>query len=262
MTDMQQRGGTPGEPSLSVDLLADLHAGALPDVVAGQLWPRVRADPRAASVLAALEATKVDLAGLGKAPVPAMPADFAARLDAALAEENRARAGQGGPTLAPVLDLAARRRSRRIGWTAGLVATAAALIGAAIVVLPGLGATSGPSIAAAPPKPSAPALSGGQLGSVALADALHKNNYGPLADPTRLAGCLTANGQDPNQKPAGANQITLDGKPGTLLVLTTGRLAQFRLLVVGPSCSASDPSTLANQVIGGVPSIPVPPPTH
>jgi hypothetical protein len=260
MTDTQQRGGTPGEPPLSVDLLADLHAGALPEVVAGQLLPRVRADPRAGSVLAALDVTRADLAQLGQAPGPAMPANIAARLDAALAEEARARAAQGGPSLAPVVDLAARRRSRRIGWTAGLVAVAAALVGAAIVVLPGLGGSTGSPVAV-PTVPTAPAVSGGQLGSVALADALHKNNYGPLASPTQLTGCLKANGLDPNQKPVGGNQITLDGKPGTLLVLTTGELAQFRVLVVGPTCSAGDPATMANQVIGGISTIPVPP-TH
>ncbi len=262
MTDMQQRGGAPGEPPLSADLLADLHGGALPAPVAAALWPRVRADPRADAVLAALEATRSDLAGLGRAPAPAMPVGFAARLDAALAQEARARAGQGGPVLAPVVDLAARRLGRRIGWTAGLAAAAAALIGAAIVVLPGLGRSATPGDASAPPKTSLPALSRTDLGSVALADALRKNNYGPLADAARLTGCLRANGLDPNQKPIGANQIDLDGRPGTLLVLTTGQLAQFRLLVVGPTCSAGDPATLANQVIGGISSLPVPPPTH
>jgi hypothetical protein len=261
MTDLQQGGGTPGESPLSVEILADLHAGALPDAVASGLWPRVRAAPQAGAVLAALDATKVDLAALGQAPAPAMPADFAARLDAALAEETRTRATKGGPAFAPVVDInAARRRSRRIGWTAGLVAVAAALIGAAIVVLPGIGSTSGSSTAAAPT--NEPAVTSGQLGSVALADALHKSNYGPLADPTQLTGCLTANGLDPNQKPVGANQITLDGKPGTLLVLTTGQLAQFRVLVVGPTCAAGNPATLANQVIGGISSIPTPPATH
>ncbi len=102
-------------------------------------------------------------------------------------------------------------------------------------------------------------VSSGQLGSVALAKALRRSDYGPLSDQRQLAGCLVANGQDPNQKPAGAMQITLDGKPGTLLVLTTGVLAQYRLLVVGPTCSATSASTLANQVIGGIPtSVPAP----
>ena len=58
MTDMQQRGGIPGEPPLSLDVLADLHAGVLPDDVGARLWPRVRADPSAESMLTALDATQ------------------------------------------------------------------------------------------------------------------------------------------------------------------------------------------------------------
>jgi hypothetical protein len=102
-------------------------------------------------------------------------------------------------------------------------------------------------------------VSSGQLGSVALTQALHKSDYGPLSNPRQLSGCLKANGQDPDEKPIGAKQITLDGKPGTLLVLTTGVLAQYRLLVVGPTCSATSPATLANQVIGGIATSGVPP---
>jgi hypothetical protein len=186
-----------------------------------------------------------------------MPADFAARLDAAIDAEVRSRAG-----IAPVVDISAARgrpkrnpkQSRRLAWTAGLVGIAAALIGAAIVVLPSSG-SSGPVQAGATPT-SQLSVTNGQLGSVALAQALHKSDYGPLSNPQQLSGCLKANGQDPDVKPIGAMQISLDGKPGTLLVLTTGVLAQYRLLVVGPACSATSASTLANQVIGGIPATP------
>lgn len=259
MTDMQQRGGMPGEPPLSLDVLADLHAGAVPDDVAARLWPRVRADPAASATLIALDATRADLAGLATAPPPAMPADFAARLDAAINAEAQARATAG---IAPVVDINTPRRgkrdpkqTRRLALTAGLVGVAAAVIGAAIVVLPGLG-SSPPSTSqnAGGPPGSQLSVSNGQLGSVALTQALHKSDYGPLSSPQRLSGCLKANGQDPNAQPIGAMQITLDGKQGTLLVLTTGVLAQYRLLVVGPACSATSAATLANQVIGGVPT--------
>lgn len=258
MTDMQHRGGTPGEPPLSLDVLADLHAGALPDDVAARLWPRVRSDRAATATLSALDATRADLAGLATAPPPAMPADFAARLDAAINAESQARAAAG---FAPVVDIdSARRRkrdpkqTRRLALTAGLVGVAAAVIGAAIVVLPGLGSSPSPSQNAGGAPSSQLSVGSGQLGSVALTQALHKSDYGPLSNPQRLSGCLKANGQDPNSKPIGAMQISLDGKQGTLLVLTTGVLAQYRLLVVGPACSATSPSTLANQVIGGVPT--------
>ena len=266
MTDMQQRGGMPGEPPLSLDVLADLHAGALPDDVAARLWPRVRADPAADAMLTALDATRADLADLTTAPPPPMPADFAARLDAAINAEVQSRAAAG---IAPVVDINAARdrprrakrdpkQTRRLALTASLVGVAAALIGAAIVVLPGLGSSPPSTSQNAGGAPTSQlSVNSGQLGSVALAQALHKSDYGPLTNPQQLSGCLKANGQDPNEKPVGAMQITLDGKPGTLLVLTTGVLAQYRLLVVGPSCSATSSATLANQVIGGMPT-----PTH
>ena len=201
-----------------------------------------------------------------------MPADFAARLDAAIAAEAQSRAEaatapQAG--IAPVVDLNAARdrprrakrdpkQTRRLALTASLVGVAAALIGAAIVVLPGLGSSPPSTSQNAGGAPTSQlSVSSGQLGSFALTQALHKSDYGPLSNPQQLTGCLKANGQDPNEKPIGAMQLTLDGKPGTLLVLTTGVLAQYRLLVVGPTCSATSPATLANQVIGGVPT-----PTH
>ena len=266
MTDMQQRGGIPGEPPLSLDVLADLHAGALPDDVAARLWPRVRADPSADAMLTALDATQADLAGLTTAPPPPMPADFAARLDAAINAEVQARAAAN---IAPVVDINAARdrprrakrdpkQTRRLALTASLVGVAAAVIGAAIVVLPGLGSSPPSTSQNAGGAPTSQlSVNSGQLGSVALTQALHRSDYGPLSNPQQLAGCLKANGQDPNQKPVGAMPLTLDGKPGTLLVLTTGVLAQYRLLVVGPTCSATSAATLANQVIGGVPT-----PTH
>jgi hypothetical protein len=269
MTDMQQRGGIPGEPPLDLDVLADLHAGVLPDDVAARLWPRVRADPAADAMLTALDATRADLAGLTTAPAPPMPADFAARLDAAINAEVQARVAAN---IAPVVDInAARERprratrdpkqTRRLALTASLVGVAAAVIGAAIVVLPGLGSSQPTTSNAGGAPTSQLSVNSGQLGSVALAQALHKSDYGPLTNPQTLAGCLKSNGQDPDQKPVGAMQISLDGKPGTLLVLTTGVLAQYRLLVVGPSCSATSADALANQVIGGVPN-PAATPTH
>jgi hypothetical protein len=105
-------------------------------------------------------------------------------------------------------------------------------------------------VAAAPPH----ALTTGRLGTATVASALGRTDYGPLGDPERRAACLAANGV-PDQRPAGALQVTLDGRPGTLLVLTTGRSAQFRLLVVGPDCAAGRPDRLTDTVVGGLPTI-------
>src|SRR5437870_2958347 len=138
-------GGTIGPP-WSVDVLADLHAGVLDEAQAAELWPLVNADPEARAILDALDATRADLASLADAPVQPMPAEFAARLDAALAAEvvsrqaasflestqpESAQHGQAsqpaGSGDAKVVDLAAarRRRNQRLGWGAGILTAAA-----------------------------------------------------------------------------------------------------------------------------------------
>ena len=260
MTGMQGRGGTPAGPPAgppwSVDVLADLHAGVFDEAESARLWPLVNADPEAREVLAALDSTLDDLHGMPEIPVPAMPPEFAARLDAAIAAEAAARpaAAVQTPSPAPVIDLARARqqRNRRLGWAGGVVAVAAA-VAAVVLVVGQPKTTGGQSVAAAPPTGGS-SMSSGQLNLSSALAAVGRSDYGPLADPARLSACLAANGQDPNRKPAGASQITLDGKPGVLLVLTTGHTAQFRLLVVGPDCAAGRPDTLADAVVGGTPT--------
>jgi hypothetical protein len=189
-------------------------------------------------VLDALDATRTELAALATRPAPQMPAHLAARLDAALAAE-------AGDRVAPVLDLARARKKRnqRVGWVAGVLVAAAAVAVAVISIPHGGGATGGQPRAVGTPVTS--------LNSATLTAALGRSDYGPLTDPARRAACLAANQQDPNQTPAGAMQVTLAGKPGVLLVLTTGKLAQYRLLVVGPDCAAGNPDRLAEAVVGG-----------
>ncbi|HKR51350.1 MAG TPA: hypothetical protein VJT72_17565, partial [Pseudonocardiaceae bacterium] len=74
----------PNDLPWSLELLADLHAGALTGRAAARLRSQVATDPQASAVLAALDATVADLATL-----PAqMPDAVAQRLDAALAVES------------------------------------------------------------------------------------------------------------------------------------------------------------------------------
>ncbi|HEX3591665.1 MAG TPA: hypothetical protein VHV74_18755 [Pseudonocardiaceae bacterium] len=259
MTGIDRRGDTPMGPPWPVDVLAELHAGVFGAAVSDDLWPRVRHDADAVAVLDALDATRAELAGLATA-APPMPAALATRLDAAIAGEARTRftahpqippqpAPQAVPAPAPVADLAAarKRRNQRLGWAGGLLVAAAAV--AVVVLAIPRGGSTVPGVAAPPPHQ----LSSGRLGTATLSAALGHTDYGPLSDTARRSACLSANGQDPNQPPAGALQVTLDGKPGTLLVLTTGRAAQYRLLVVGPDCAAGHPDALANTVVGGLP---------
>ncbi|HSK58321.1 MAG TPA: hypothetical protein VK935_04630, partial [Actinomycetospora sp.] len=75
-------------------------------------------------------------------------------------------------------------------------------------------------------------------------------DYGPLATPGRLAGCLAAHGVHAGVRPVGARQVVVDGRPGVLLVLPTGTAARFRLLAVGPDCAAGAPFTLSDTSVG------------
>ncbi|HVV19201.1 MAG TPA: hypothetical protein VHF06_07170 [Pseudonocardiaceae bacterium] len=274
MTGSSRRGDTPMGPPWPVDVLADLHAGVFDD--AADLLPRARQDPDARAVLDALDATRAELGGLTARPAP-MPERFAARLDAAIAAEAKAMFPAATPPrehqprqpvtpeqgpVAPVVDLAAarKRRNQRVGWGVGTLVAAAAVAVAVIVIPHGKQPLGG--VAAAPPTstdtgvgsapPGGEALTSGDLNASTLGKALGRTDYGPYTDQAKRSACLAANGADPDRTPAGAMQVTLDGKPGTLMVLTTGRTAQFRLLVVGPDCAAGHPDTIADHTIGGI----------
>ncbi|HEX9338383.1 MAG TPA: hypothetical protein VF892_20975, partial [Pseudonocardiaceae bacterium] len=145
------------------------------------------------------------------------------------------------------------KRNQRLGWITGALVAAAAVAVAVISIPRGAGTTSTPGIAETQPPLT---LHSGQLNGATLSAAIGHTDYGPLTDPATRAACLAANGQNPNRTPAGAMRVTLDGKPGVLLVLTTGQLAQYRLLVVGPDCAAGRPDQLADRVVGGIPTPP------
>lgn len=246
MTD-ESRGFEAIGPPWSVDLLADLHADVLDEREAAQLWPRVQADPEARAIIEALEATTADLASLATAPAPPMPADVAARIDTALAEEAR------GNQIAPVVDLAAARRKRnqRVGWISGVVAVAAAAVAAIAIAVPGSQDTTGTPVAAPPPSSQSggaelalrsdqPQAAVGQL-STGVKD------YGPLGDAQGLSTCLQEAGFAPTASPIGVRPGTLDGQPAVLVLLTTGELAKFRLIALSPDCG---PKPLLDQVVG------------
>ncbi|GAB2979523.1 hypothetical protein LWP59_40200 [Amycolatopsis acidiphila] len=247
MTD-ESRGIEAVGPPWSVDLLADLHAGVLDDHEAAQLWPRVQADPEARAIIEALEATTTDLASLATAPAPPMPAEVASRIDDALAQEARGATG-----VAPVVDLAAARRKRnqRIGWISGVVAVAAAAVAAIAIVVPGSGETTGTPVAAPPPSAqpggSALAVRSDQPQAAVGRLSTGVKDYGPLGNAQRLSSCLQEAGFAPTASPIGVRPGTLDGQPAVLALLTTGKLAEFRLVALSPECGLKP---LLDQVVG------------
>lgn len=262
MTDSARSGGPEGPP-WSVDLLADLHAGVLDDQTSARLWPRVNADPEARAVIEALDTVKVGLGQLGSAPVEPMPAQFAARLGAALEAEARRFATPPPapipPPRAPVVDLAAarRKRNRTLGWGVGILATAAAAVAVVVAVFPGSNKTGGSAVAGDKP-PAASTSNGakpplevesGNL-SAAIGGVTNEKDYGPLRDQEHLDECIRANGIDPSKvQTIGVRQVMLDGKPGILALLTTGEIGQFRVLVVEPTCGPGNPGKMADRVL-------------
>ncbi|MEU0530508.1 hypothetical protein [Amycolatopsis tolypomycina] len=258
MTDESRGiGGTIGPP-WSVDVLADLHAGVLDDTRAAELWPLVNADPEARAILDALDATQADLAALADAPAPPMPAEFAARLDAALAAEaaaafpGQAQAAprQAGPGNAPVVDLAAarRRRNKRLGWAAGVLTAAAAAVVAVTVAIPNTSQQTGtPNVAA----PTGPSVGNDGAGAQALVGkAIGVRDFGPLQNEDRLDACIAAAGLDPKVRPEGIRPVNVGGKAGVMIILTTGKLAQFRLVAFGADCGPGNPAVLFDKVVG------------
>ena len=87
----------PGQPSVPVDVIADLHAGVLADDEARLVRAQVEADPASRRVLAALDATVDDLRGARVEPREPPPA-VAAAIDATL---RSLRDGDTPPQSAP-----------------------------------------------------------------------------------------------------------------------------------------------------------------
>lgn len=250
MTDSTRGTGVPNGPPWSVDVLADLHAGALDARQSAALWAQVNRDPEAQAVLAALDSVKRDLDALGDAPVEPMPAHFAAQLDAALAAEaTNTMPGTARAGVAPVTDMAAarRKRNRRLGWATGLVTAAAAVVAVTFIALPGPQQTGGTPQAQDGNSEEAPgnapplALKGDDLGP-AIGGLTGQKDYGPLDDEQGLKDCLADHGVEEPQV-IGVREVTLDGEQGVAALLAQGEDGhRFRLMIVAPDCSG-DPIT-------------------
>jgi hypothetical protein len=255
----------------SVAELAALDAGLLDPGAAAALRRFALGDPRSAAVLEALAATRADLAALGDAGrdtggTAAVAPEVARRWSAALAAEaavtdrpaapaTRGAAparpsgpsGERGARRRPDGRAAGRRRARlrpvrghrpprRLGVLA-LLATAAAVL---------LTGPVGPQ--------QARVLDVTRAGlSSAVPVALGVDDLGPLADPRHRAGCIRVvgpTGAAPDDPVLGGRRVLLDGVPGVLMVLATGTLGEFRVLVVDPGCGPAGGTKLGETVVG------------
>ncbi|MBY6544483.1 hypothetical protein HQ332_10950 [Rhodococcus sp. BP-359] len=217
---------------LTPDLLADLHAGVLPDDEAARVRARADIDVEAAAYLADLDAV-VEMVGARGADLTAgfpMPPSVAARLQEALAD-------------APRDEVATRRAGRR----ARMPVVAAA---AAITVL--VGAAAALSLASIE--------SSGDADDVVASDRLLDDrtvlsfvgsvDRGRFTDATVLAGCLEANGIPASATVVGSGPVTLDGTEATLLVTAGTTPGSLVAIAVGDACGPDDPDTVSRAEIG------------
>lgn len=225
------------QPPYSADLLADLHAGVLDDDVAARLWPAVRRDPDAMTVITALDSVGRRLRALGEAEDgggPSIPPDVAARIDTAL-----------------TADAAARRRRRLAAAGIGTAAAAAVAIGFAVVAR-GADRPEIPASTAAPAlvAPDTVAPDTDVLDPATWRAMIGSSDTGPLSDREALRECLDANGIDESRLLLGSRTIRFDGREAVALVLGDPASPRLTALVVGTGCGASDPATLAVHGIG------------
>ncbi|SNR27710.1 hypothetical protein SAMN06265360_101108 [Haloechinothrix alba] len=248
MTDTRRGADSASGRPWSVDLLADLHAGVLGEGDAARLWERVRHDSEAMDILRSLDATTEDLAHFGAQRPEPVPPEVAARIDAALAHER---------TVTPpahVADLSAARakRNKLLGWAGGLATTAAAAIAALAILMPEE-TTPGTPVASEVGQGTdlPPVTLHAQRPELTLDNTFGMWDYGPLEDRGTLDACLKESGIDPDVRPAGVRQGTVDGEQAVLVVLTTGNVAEYRLLALAPTCGQDGGGLLYDEVIGG-----------
>lgn len=250
-------------PRPDVPLLADLDAGVLDDARAREVRAAADADPAARAVLDALAATR---AALAATPDPPVPEALAARWSAALRAEQALLAASAEdprtPAAAPrqaeakqpppdpdteAAPLARRdngqpsRRGPRAGGRRTLLRRPAVLAGVLLLaVLVGAGllqARQEPLLLVDRPHLMAQGLS-----TVGVHDT------GGLDDAVRRAACLravAAPGVRPDAPLLGGRRVTFEGTPGDLLILGTGKLATFDIVIVDPGCGTAGGTLVA-----------------
>nr|WP_296776732.1 hypothetical protein [Rhodococcus sp. (in: high G+C Gram-positive bacteria)] len=266
-TGLDQSTPLPGAP-YSPELLADLHAGVLPESVSDRLWPVVRQDHEAMQVIAALDAVTARLAQASTPTATSLssshsiPPEVAERLDRALADAHYDADTRydtvPSADVAPVApfvsrSLVARRHvPRRFIAVAAAVAVVAAAAVGSILLLSSTGDGSGPE-----PSPNtladAPTLvvSSDRIDSSVVYDVMSSRGGNDLTDSGKLRDCLVANGFSADSTVVGSSPIELDGQRGVMLVIpTSGASEGMTLLAVASDCGIGSPNTLLRRELG------------
>lgn len=228
-------------PPYSLDVLSDLHAGALPESVCAQLWPRVRQDPEAMRVIDQLDALTMELAELGRDETveKPIPDRVAAQLDAALTTASADASSNSNVVRFP-------RRYRTWATAAAGTAAAAAVAVVAAVIIPSTSTdneSTGNQTVALPSSTS-------QQEPGRMMTLLGSRDLGPLEEPAALSECLQANGIDASRPVLGSGQVRVQGRPGTAILLAGPHPPKITALVVGSDCSAGNPDLISRDVVG------------
>jgi hypothetical protein len=98
---------------------------------------------------------------------------------------------------------------------------------------------------------SEPSVGGDGNGADAfIGKGLGVRDFGPLENEKRLDACLLAAGLDLAIRPAGIRPVTVGAQTGVLVILTTGKFAQYRMVAFGPNCGPGNPAVLFDKVVG------------
>lgn len=74
-------------------------------------------------------------------------------------------------------------------------------------------------------------------------------DFGPLADESKRASCLTGLGYPSTQQILGAEPVLIDGKPTIVLVLPGDRPEELVALAVAPTCSSVTTGLVADTTV-------------
>lgn len=135
-----------------------------------------------------------------------------------------------------------------MGWGAGTLTAAAAAVGAvaALILSTSSKESSTPGVAA--PPPSGPSIASDGAGSEALVGkGLGVTDYGPLLNQHKLDACLKSAGFDPEIAAVGIQPVNVGGKAGTMVILTTGKFAQYRIVAFDTGCAKLFDKTIGEK---------------
>ncbi|MFI8566205.1 hypothetical protein ACIGGF_06555 [Rhodococcus sp. NPDC078407] len=233
----------------SPELLAELHADALPEDVSSRLWPLVRRDEESMRILAGLDAVSARLREVGEDPTGTLtiPADVVERIDRTIDSVEQSAPRSSDPVVVPF-----RSRSRHL--VVGIAAAAAFLaVGSIVFATVWRTPDASESVAAGPSSPAPEGslvLDSNDLDSGFAFGIIGKRDPGALSDPVDLASCLAANSVDSTTPVLGSSQVRVDGRDGTLLVLAGAQPGRFIALAVGHECGGNNPDILTRRDIG------------